>query len=62
MLDFKFGGPIEPELFYDREKEVGFLIDRLSKIKAGVKHNYALVGPRRMGKSSILEFIEPKLA
>ncbi len=62
LLDFKFGGPIEPELFYDREKEVGFLIDRLSKIKAGVKHNYALVGPRRMGKSSILGFIKPKLA
>lgn len=61
-VDFKFGGPIEPELFYDREREVGFLIDRLSKIKSGVKHNYALVGPRRMGKSSILRFIELKLA
>lgn len=62
MTDFKFGGPIEPELFYDREREVSFLLDRLSKVKAGVKHNYALVGPRRMGKSSILRFIELKLA
>jgi hypothetical protein len=60
--DFKFGGPIEPELFYDREKEVGFLVDKISKIRHGIKHNYALVGPRRIGKTSILRIVEIKLA
>ncbi|MBI5253828.1 MAG: ATP-binding protein [Euryarchaeota archaeon] len=62
MTDFKFGGPVEPELFYDREREVEFLIDKLSQIKKGIKHNYALVGPRRIGKSSILYVLKEQMS
>lgn len=62
MKDFKFGGPIEPELFYNREKELDFLLSKLSQIRKGIKHNYALVGPRRIGKSSILYLLLQKLA
>lgn len=60
-VNFKFGGPVEPQLFYNREKEINFLLNRLQEIKKGVQHNYALVGPRRMGKSSILRFLQKKL-
>ncbi|MBA3044276.1 hypothetical protein FP804_03975, partial [archaeon] len=59
--NFKFGGPIEPKLFYNREKEVKFLLNQLSEIKKGVQHNYALVGPRRTGKSSLLQFLQIEL-
>ena len=59
--NFKFGGPIEPKLFYNREKEVKFLLNQLSEIKKGVQHNYALVGPRRTGKSSILQFLQTEI-
>lgn len=62
MIDFKFGGPIEPKLFYNREREIDFLLDRLSQIKEGIKHNYALVGPRRIGKSSILYLLKDRLS
>jgi AAA+ ATPase superfamily predicted ATPase len=62
MKDFKFGGPIEPELFYNREKEIHFLSEKLSQIAKGIEHNYALVGPRRIGKSSMLYILKEKLA
>ncbi|MBU2617264.1 MAG: ATP-binding protein [Euryarchaeota archaeon] len=61
MIGFKFGGPIEPDLFYDREKEIGFLLNKLLEIKRGIRHSYALVGPRRMGKSSIIRLLEGRL-
>ena len=56
--DFKFGGPIETRLFYNREKEVKFLRSKLIQLSKGIRHNYALVGPRRIGKSSILVLLE----
>lgn len=62
MIDFKYGGPIEPELFYDRERELDFLIDKLSQVKSGLRHNYALIGPRRTGKTSILYALKRPLA
>ncbi|MEE8167430.1 MAG: ATP-binding protein [Candidatus Hydrothermarchaeales archaeon] len=62
MIDFKFGGPVEPWLFYDREREIDFLLDKLLQVKKGIKHNYALVGPRRIGKSSILYVLMDKLS
>lgn len=59
--DFKFGGPIEPRLFYNREKEIKFLSNQLLQLRKGIRHNYALVGPRRIGKSSVLVLLERKL-
>lgn len=61
VIDFKYGGPIEPDLFYDREKVVGFLLSKISQITRGVRHNYALVGPRRTGKTSILYILRKRL-
>lgn len=58
LIDFKFGGPIEPGLFFNREKESRFLLSKLTQVEKGIRHNYALVGPRRVGKSSILLFLE----
>jgi AAA+ ATPase superfamily predicted ATPase len=58
LIDFKFGGPIEPGLFFNREKESRFLLSKLTAVEKGIRHNYALVGPRRVGKSSILVFLE----
>lgn len=58
FIDFKFGGPIEPGLFFNREKERRFLLSKLTQVEKGIRHNYALVGPRRVGKSSILLFLE----
>lgn len=43
------GGPVEGAEFYDRKKV-------LSELRRGIPHaNYALSGPRRLGKSSILK-------
>lgn len=61
FVDFKFRGAIEPGLFFNREKENEFLYSKLSQVEKGIKHSYALVGPRRVGKSSILLFLESKL-
>lgn len=61
QVDFKFGGPIEPRLFYNREKESEFLYNKLQQVEKGIRHNYALVGPRRVGKSSILLHLQNKL-
>jgi AAA+ ATPase superfamily predicted ATPase len=58
IVDFKFGGPIEPWLFFNREKESRFLLSKLTQVEKGIRHNYSLVGPRRVGKSSILVFLE----
>jgi len=62
VVDFKYGGPIEPDLFYDRERVVGFLLNKGSQITRGVRHNYALVGPRRTGKTSILYVLRKRLS
>jgi AAA+ ATPase superfamily predicted ATPase len=51
---FSFGDPIEPPLFFNREKELAFLTGRMLNVKKGVRQNIALLGARRMGKSSLL--------
>ena len=58
---FTFGAPVPPELFFNREQEVARILQRITSIKTGVRNDLALIGPRRVGKSSLLSFLEVKL-
>ncbi|UCE38441.1 MAG: ATP-binding protein [Thermoplasmata archaeon] len=52
---------MSPKHFYDREAEINRILLRLLTIKEGVKNDVVLIGPRRVGKSSILSYLEWKL-
>ena len=60
-IKFSFGRPVEPKHFYNRKEEIDRILLRLSAIKEGAKNDLVLVGPRRVGKSSILSYLEWKL-
>ena len=61
-IKFSFGRPVSHEQFYNREPELNRIQSRLLTIKDGVKNDIVLVGPRRVGKSSIIFYLEHKLA
>ena len=60
-IKFSFGRPVEPKHFYNRKEEIDRILLRLPAIKEGVKNDLVLVGPRRVGKSSILTYLGWKL-
>jgi AAA+ ATPase superfamily predicted ATPase len=60
-IKFSFGRPVTPKHFYNRREEIDRILLRLLTIKDGVKNDLVLVGPRRVGKSSILTYLEWKL-
>jgi len=61
-IKFSFGRPVPPDQFYDRDREINQILLRLLTIKSGVKNDIAIVGPRRIGKSSIIFYLEHKLS
>jgi AAA+ ATPase superfamily predicted ATPase len=56
-IKFSFGRPVLPQHLYNRENEIDRIMMRLSTIKDGVKNDVVLVGPRRVGKSSIIAYL-----
>ncbi|MEE9151535.1 MAG: ATP-binding protein, partial [Thermoplasmata archaeon] len=61
-IKFSFGRPVLPENLYDRKKEIDRIMMRLSTIRDGVKNDVVLVGPRRVGKSSIIAYLGRELS
>ncbi|MBI5159193.1 ATP-binding protein [Candidatus Micrarchaeota archaeon] len=53
MVRFAFGMPVGSEYFFNREAEIRRLSGRVGKIKEGVRNDVAIIGPRRVGKSSL---------
>lgn len=53
-VEFSFGMPISGGYFYNRSEEVEKLVSRIEKIKKGIRNDIAVIGPRRVGKSSLL--------
>ena len=53
MVGFSFGQPVEKEYFFDRASELAILLARAESIKKNARNDCALIGPRRVGKSSL---------
>jgi AAA+ ATPase superfamily predicted ATPase len=58
---FKYGKPVLPPYFVNREEELDRLYDLVSSIKDGAEKNVALMGLRRTGKTSLLKVLEKRL-
>lgn len=54
MVRFSFGTPVANENFFNREEEISYLEKRLFALKSGSRNDIAVVGPRRVGKSSLI--------
>jgi len=54
-MSFIFGRALEPSQLFDRKEIVERLTERCASIKKGIRRDYALVGPRRVGKTSIIK-------
>lgn len=61
-LKFSFGAPLPPSLLYGRDTLIANIVRRLLTINEGVRNDIALIGPRRVGKSSILRSLESRLS
>jgi len=57
---FSFGAPVSREWFFDRESELERVLRRVTAIKHGARTDVVLIGPRRVGKSSLAEVIASK--
>jgi len=51
---FSFGTPVANENFFNREDEISYLEKRLFALQKGSRNDIAVVGPRRVGKSSLV--------
>jgi len=60
-VGFFTAGPVVGEFFFDRERELAELLDAVRDLKRGVRHYYALIGQRKIGKTSILRELERRL-
>lgn len=58
--DFKFGKPVLPPYFVNREEELNSLYNLTASIKEGSEKNVALIGLRRTGKTSLLKNLEER--
>ena len=52
MVKFQIGGPAAPTDLVDRKKEIEYLMTRMTT--RDINYNVAVLGYRRIGKSSIL--------
>ncbi len=52
---FVVNGPVPPQMFFGRDKEIRTLVDHAGK------RNFAVVGNRKIGKTSLLNQIEARL-
>ncbi len=58
---FKYGKPVLPPYFVNREDELGKLYELVASVKEGRERNVALIGLRRTGKTSLLKVLEKKI-
>jgi hypothetical protein len=49
---YNYNLPVNPDMFFGRQKDVQTLVQHLAKLDKG--DSFALVGGRRMGKTSLL--------
>ena len=52
---FIINGPVPPQMFFGRERDIRTLVDHAGK------RNYAIVGNRKIGKTSLLNQIESRI-
>jgi AAA+ ATPase superfamily predicted ATPase len=52
---FVYGKPVTKPYFVDREKETELILDQIRSVKHGASTNLAVLGPRRVGKTSIIK-------
>lgn len=60
-LPFQAGDPVVGALFFDREKIIEELKMSMLPLKTGAHQDFALVSPRRFGKSSVLKTLQELL-
>ena len=53
-MPFLTSGPVSGELFYDRQRELDDLLAAVQSLKTDVPKYYALLGMRKVGKTSLL--------
>jgi AAA+ ATPase superfamily predicted ATPase len=58
---FKAGPPVTGEFFSDREELLQELIESLKAIRSGTHQHFALISPRRMGKTSVMYELKQRL-
>jgi hypothetical protein len=55
---YVFGLPVDdPDLFFGRELELSIMMNTIAHLKPGLRQSMAVVGPRRIGKTSLLHQI-----
>ncbi|MGP8336878.1 MAG: hypothetical protein ACT6FC_01395 [Methanosarcinaceae archaeon] len=52
---FFYGKPVTKPYFVDRKKKTGLILDQIRNVKHGASTNLAMLGPRRVGKTSIIK-------
>ena len=60
-VPFQVGDPVTGENFADRQEILAELSNNILSLKKGVRQDFALISPRRMGKSSILLMLKEKI-
>ncbi|MFH1199878.1 MAG: ATP-binding protein [Candidatus Micrarchaeota archaeon] len=61
MVGFSFGMPVSRENFFDREAELARLLARTGRISDGARNDIAVIGSRRVGKSSLTNKLAEEL-
>ncbi len=61
MVEFSFGMPVWEKNFFNRVDELKKLVSRIEKIKKGARNDMAIIGPRRVGKSSLTNKLSQEL-
>jgi len=61
MVEFSFGAPVKEKQFFNRVEELDKLIRRTGKITQGIRNDVAIIGPRRVGKSSLTNKLAEQL-
>ncbi len=51
---YTFGVPVRGKNFFGREQEIQMVMDTLERVPRGQKQDMVVMGPRRIGKSSLL--------
>lgn len=54
-MRFSTSEPVVDKDFFNRKKEINLLLEAINDLKKGNRRFYALMGPRKVGKSSILK-------
>ena len=58
---FQSAGPVFGEAFVGRDDELSTLIGAVSDLKQGIRRRYCILGPRKIGKTSLLEELSRRL-